>query len=208
MPSVDPTESPMSTDPVPSEPRHGPTFWSDVSVQESPSVRHATICQVLHGLQVGGAEILAARLARQLNRDYRFLFICLDELGTLGQELRFEGFSVQVVDRRPGLDRRSARRLAGIIRRERVDVLHAHQYTPFFYCAASRLIGSRPPILFSEHGRHQPDYPRRKRILANRVLLEAPRPSGGRRRGGPPGPNPQRGPLTPAGGGHLQRYPS
>ncbi len=56
-----------------------------------PSVQTVTVCQVLHGLRVGGAEILATRLARQLNRDYRFLFICLDELGSLGQELRDRG---------------------------------------------------------------------------------------------------------------------
>jgi glycosyltransferase involved in cell wall biosynthesis len=61
--------------------------------------------------------------------------------------------------------------LAEIIRRERVDIIHAHQYTPFFYGAASRWLGSAPPVLFTEHGRAHPDFPRRKRILANRVLL-------------------------------------
>jgi len=36
---------------------------------------------------------------------------------------------------------------------------------------AARLGGSRWPILFTEHGRHQPDFPRRKRMVANRLLL-------------------------------------
>src|SRR6266852_5876146 len=49
--------------------------------------RRATICQVLHSLRMGGAEVLAARLARQLGDTYRFVFACLDEIGTLGQEL-------------------------------------------------------------------------------------------------------------------------
>jgi glycosyltransferase involved in cell wall biosynthesis len=114
---------------------------------------------------------LAARLARRLNRHYRFRFICLDELGTLGQELRDEGFDVEVLARRPGLDWPCTRRLARIIRQKRVDLIHAHQYTPFFYSAVSRLLLSRPRILFTEHGRHHPDYPRRKRLLANRVLV-------------------------------------
>jgi L-malate glycosyltransferase len=130
-----------------------------------------TICQVLHSLGIGGAEVLAARLARQLRDRYRFLFVCLDELGTLGEELREEGFSVCVLDRQPGLNLRCARKLAEIVRHERVDLLHAHQYTPFFYSATSRLPGSQPPVLFTEHGRSYPDYPRWKRILANRVLL-------------------------------------
>src|SRR6516165_4253528 len=131
----------------------------------------ATVCQVLHTLCVGGAEVLAARLARRLRDRYRFLFVCLDELGTLGEELRNEGFPVHVLGRRPGLDLRCTYRLAALLRRERVDVIHAHQYTPFFYCLTARLLCRRPALLFTEHGRHFPDYPRRKRMLANRLLL-------------------------------------
>jgi L-malate glycosyltransferase len=148
-----------------------PSYANDADFAACPSVRTATVCQILHGLKVGGAEILAAQLARKLNRDYRFLFICLDELGSLGSELRDDGFTVEVLDRRPGLDLRCVRRLSEIVRRARVDVLQAHQYTPFFSSAATRLLGSRPPLLFTEHGRHHPDYPRRKRKLANRMLL-------------------------------------
>jgi glycosyltransferase involved in cell wall biosynthesis len=116
--------------------------------------------------------VLAARLARQLGGVYRFVFFCLDELGTLGEELRAEGFPVQVLGRRPGLDWRCAWLLGSLLRRERVDLLHAHQYTPFFYAMMGRLVYRRPPVIFTEHGRHWPDYPRRKRMLANRVLLE------------------------------------
>ncbi len=115
--------------------------------------------------------MLAARLARQLREQYRFLFVCLDELGTLGAELRDEGFSVRVLDREPGLSLRCSRKLAEIVRGERVDLLHAHQYTPFFYSAFSRFLGGRIPVLFTEHGRHHPDHPSVKRKLANRLLL-------------------------------------
>jgi glycosyltransferase involved in cell wall biosynthesis len=76
-----------------------------------------------------------------------------------------------VLGRRPGIDWRLALRLAGLLRRERVGVIHAHQYTPFFYAAAARQLGRPVPVLFTEHGRHFPDFPRPKRILANRLLL-------------------------------------
>jgi glycosyltransferase involved in cell wall biosynthesis len=136
------------------------------------SVSGGTVCQVLHTLQVGGAEVLAARLARRLEGPYRFIFACLDGLGTLGERLRDEGFPVTVLGRRPGLDLGCARRLAGLLRRERVDVVHAHQYTPFFYGITARLLCRRPPVLFTEHGRWFPDFRRPKRVIANRVLLE------------------------------------
>ncbi|HEV3446609.1 MAG TPA: glycosyltransferase [Gemmataceae bacterium] len=131
-----------------------------------------TICQLLHNLNVGGAEILAARLARQLSGQYRFVFACLDEIGSLGEELRSEGFAVYLLERHSGLDWRCALRLARVLRQENVDIIQAHQYTPFFYALLARLRYRRPAVLFTEHGRHYPDYPRRKRILANRLLLE------------------------------------
>lgn len=137
-----------------------------------PTRHKATVCQLLHTLNVGGAEVLAARLARRLRPHYRFLFVCLDELGVLGEELRSEGFSVEVLRRRPGLDCRCALGLSRILRREQVALVHAHQYTPFAYTLLARLLHRRPPILFTEHGRHQPDYPRRKRMLFNRLLPE------------------------------------
>jgi len=130
-----------------------------------------TICQILFGLRVGGAEVLAARLARRLATTYRFVFVCLDELGQLGAELRGEGFPVHVLERRPGIDWRCVRRLGAVVRAEGVDVCHAHQYGPFFYSALARLPGRRPPILFTEHGRTHPDLPKRSHPITNRFLL-------------------------------------
>lgn len=144
---------------------------NNVSVNGTGSHRGPLVCHVLHSLSVGGAEVLTARLARRLRDRCRFHFVCLDELGPLGEQLREDGFPVEVLQRRPGLDARCAWRLARILGREGVNVVHAHQYTPFFYALMARLCGSRRPVLFTEHGRHQPDYPRRKRILANRLLL-------------------------------------
>jgi glycosyltransferase involved in cell wall biosynthesis len=130
-----------------------------------------TVCQLLHTMNVGGAEILAARIARRLNGQFRFVFACLDEIGPLGEDLHSEGFPVHLLGRRPGLDWGCPLRLAQLLRQEQVQVVHAHSYTPFFYALTARLRGPRRPILFTEHGRHQPDYPRPKRMLANRLLL-------------------------------------
>ncbi len=137
------------------------------------SARHATVCQVLHSLTIGGAEVLAANLARRLSDRYRFVFACLDDLGPLGEQLRSEGFLVEVLGRKEGFDVRCVRRLAQFARSHHVDVIHAHQYTPFFYARAPGVFAQRPPVLFNEHGRFHPDYPRRKRMLFNRLALRS-----------------------------------
>ena len=130
------------------------------------------VCQLLHTLNVGGAEVLAGNLVRRLRDRYRFVFLCLDELGPGADLLREEGFTVEVVGRRTGLDWRCPLRLAARWRHHRVELVQAHQYTPFFYALLARLRYRRPPIVFTEHGRHFPDYPRPKRKIAYRLLVE------------------------------------
>lgn len=130
------------------------------------------IGHVLIRLDLAGAEVLAAALARRLANRFRFVFLCLDGYAELGRVLQSEGFDVVDLGRKPGVDLFVARRIRKAVRRFGIDLLHAHQYSPFFYAAASRLLGSSPPILFTEHGRAYPDYRRPKRVLANRVLLK------------------------------------
>lgn len=130
-----------------------------------------TVCQVLHTLNVGGAELLAKQFALHAAKRFRPVFLCLDELGSLGTQLRKEGIPVEVVERRPGFDRQCVRRISRFLRNQRVQLVHAHQYGPFFYCSVARLLGGDYPILFTEHGRDFPDYRRTKRVWANKVLL-------------------------------------
>lgn len=129
------------------------------------------ICQVLHGMTVGGAEVLADRLARRLSDRFEMVFACLDTVGELGDALRADGFQVECLGRKSGVDPGCAWRLARWIRQSRAELILAHQYTPFFYSLASRGLGHGRPIVFVEHGRAVPDYPRRKRILFNRLLV-------------------------------------
>ncbi|MEM6504481.1 MAG: glycosyltransferase [Planctomycetota bacterium] len=131
------------------------------------------IAHVLHRLERAGAEVLAAGLARDLRERFDFVFLCLDGLGPLADVLNEDGFVVESLDRKPGLDRSLAHRLRDRLHHHRVDVVHAHQYTPFFYSAMARgLFSKHPPIVFTEHGRHFPDQRSMRRILANRLLIK------------------------------------
>lgn len=135
------------------------------------SATDVTICQLLLSLELGGAEVLAARIARQLRDDYRFVFVCLETMGRLGEELRADGFPVHVLDKRPGIHWKTIRGLRSLIRQEGIDLVHAHHYGPFFYGAMARLPWGRPPVVLTEHGRHFPDRVQRTHLLVNRLLL-------------------------------------
>lgn len=135
------------------------------------SASRPTICHVIHALGVGGAEVLVDVLVRQMNSEFRSVVAVLDEIGDIGHRLQADGFVVEHLHRQPGIDRGCARRLNAFAARENVALLHAHQYTPFFQAMLSRGLLGRRPVLFTEHGRHFPDLPSKKRALVNRCLL-------------------------------------
>jgi glycosyltransferase involved in cell wall biosynthesis len=136
------------------------------------SVNAIRVGFVLHVMQVAGAEVLVAETIQRLRGRIEPVIFCLDAVGPLGERLRAEGVEVLSLNRRPGLDTGTIRRFAAALRTRRLDVLHAHQYTPFFYAAtAERLASTRTRMIFTEHGRHWPDVVSPKRRLVNRLLL-------------------------------------
>lgn len=131
-----------------------------------------TICHVLHNLnRGGGTQALATELTRALSHRYRFTFACLDALGTFGLQLREEGYVVTLLHRIPGIDFGCARRLANFLRREKVRVVHAHHYSPFFYATAARGLHASPSVLYAEHGPFGGCRSRRSRVLYNRLAV-------------------------------------
>jgi L-malate glycosyltransferase len=123
-------------------------------------------------MQVAGAEVLVTETIRRLTPRIAPVVLCLDGVGRLGEELRAEGTPVVCLDRRPGLDLAVSRRVAVELRKRRIEVVHAHQYTPFFYAALAKgLTWRRVHLMFTEHGRHYPDVVSAKRRLLNRLVF-------------------------------------
>lgn len=138
----------------------------------NPSTDHRpTICHVIHALGVGGAEVLVDKMVRECSEQFRCMVAVLDDIGEIGHQLQADGYVVKHLHRQPGIDRGSAKRLRSFADENKVDILHAHQYTPFFQAMLSRGFLGRRPVLFTEHGRHFPDLPSRKRSVVNRLLL-------------------------------------
>lgn len=154
---------------APSPPTDAATGMSDSALIAAP-VR-PKVAHLVHDLSVGGAELLAANIARTLRGGFDFSFLCTDQEGPLADQLRSEGFSVHILHRRPGIDWRCIFRLRRLLAELRFDLLHAHQYTQFFLAAMARRQSRPTPILFTEHGRHFPDVVSGKRRLCNRLLL-------------------------------------
>jgi glycosyltransferase involved in cell wall biosynthesis len=123
-------------------------------------------------MQVAGAEMLVTEIVRRMAGLFEPTIFCLDGLGPLGEQLRHEGVDVVNLERRPGRDYRAVWRMARLIQKRGIDVVHAHQYTPFFYAALTKLVmRGRFRLILTEHGRHFPDIVSPRRRLVNRWLL-------------------------------------
>jgi glycosyltransferase involved in cell wall biosynthesis len=125
----------------------------------------------VHSLNPGGTERLAVDMALAFASRYQVQVICLDEPGLWAGELRRQGIRVTCLWRQPGFDPLVVLHLARLLRRDRIDLVHAHQCTPWFYAALSRLLHGRPRLLLEEHGRFHPEVHKPLRIGANRLLL-------------------------------------
>jgi glycosyltransferase involved in cell wall biosynthesis len=137
------------------------------------SLRPIRVAFVLHAMQVAGAEVLVMETIRRSAGRIEPVIFCLDKVGPLGEQLQAEGVEVLCFNRRAGRDLGVAWRMARAIRERRIEVLHAHQYTPFFYAALARvLVGGAPRLILTEHGRHHPDVVSPLRRSTNRLLLD------------------------------------
>ena len=126
----------------------------------------------LHAMNVAGAEVLVTQIIDRLNGRIEPTVFSLDSIGKLGEELQGKGIPVISFGRKPGFDRGVIAGFARELQSRRIDVIHAHQYTPFFYSGLARIRGSRSTkILLTEHGRHYPDVVSAKRRWINRLLL-------------------------------------
>jgi glycosyltransferase involved in cell wall biosynthesis len=124
-------------------------------------------------MRVAGAEVLVAETIRRLCGRIEATVFCLDQVGELGEDLITQGVPVICLNRRPGRDWRVAWRLAGHLRNRGVELIHAHQYTPFFYAALAKLASGRwPKLVLTEQGRNHPDVVSRARRLSNRFVLD------------------------------------
>lgn len=127
---------------------------------------------VVHSLNPGGTERLAADMALALKDEYDIHILCLDEPGIWADPVRSAGIPVSCFYRQPGVDLRIPVLLARYAKSRNIDFFHAHQTTPWFYAGLSRLMQPKTKLVFEEHGRHYPENLNRKKRRFNRMVLQ------------------------------------
>ncbi len=100
------------------------------------------VCYVIRSLDVGGAPIQLLRLLRELARDHELTVVCTGKAGSLRAEAERLGAVVHEAGLSVSWDPRTTRRLVGLFRNHRPDVVHSMlQGMDWFACRAAQLTG-------------------------------------------------------------------
>ena len=131
------------------------------------------VLQLLQGLAIGGIERMVLDLVGGLPAgEYATSFCTFDRVGALADEVGAAGMPLHFRPRRGAIDAGFVLWLARLLRRERIDIVHAHNATAFFYGAAATSLVPRVRFLYTEHDRAFPT-PLRERglhaVLARRT---------------------------------------
>ena len=129
------------------------------------------ILHVTHDMNIGGTEQVIKQIVMGVDKT-RFTsdIVCLDNtIGDVAKSIDPSRVKLHKLARRPGFDTTLIRELRSLIKREAIDIVHCHQYTPYVYGVLAGLL-TRTPVIFTEHGRFYPDRYSWKRRLVNPLL--------------------------------------
>jgi glycosyltransferase involved in cell wall biosynthesis len=139
--------------------------------------------QLVLSLSPGGTERLVIEICRRLRPSVDSLVCCLDKAGEWAPELTSTGVPVFAFERQAGFRPSLAIRVARLIKRHDVDVLHCHHYSPFVYGELATVLLGLPGLttprhhvrlVFTEHGRLSNTPPSAKRRWVNPLLARLP----------------------------------
>lgn len=124
-------------------------------------MRRTKVLMLVDRLQEGGAERLVVALATNLPRERYEVAVCMTRRRSTGQwsivERRLLAKLAEAGVRHFSLGRRHTvqvtafRKLAGVLRREQVDVLHAHMFGSNFWGTLFGRLAGTPVIVAHEH---------------------------------------------------------
>jgi glycosyltransferase involved in cell wall biosynthesis len=123
------------------------------------SARPVRVLHLVAGCQVGGLEVVTLSLVARLRDEFDFRVVCYDAEGPLKDRFRALGVDVALVPRREGVDLGYPFRLARLLRREAIDVVHAHNDTALFYGVLAAVVGGGRRVVYTAHDRSVPKLP-------------------------------------------------
>ncbi len=132
------------------------------------------ILHVTFNMGIGGTEQVIRQIIENSDHEkFTHEILCIDgTIGALGLGLKEKGIHIESTQRKSGTDFKLIFFIRSLIKNNNINVLHCHQYTPYFYGALAA-VGLATKVIFTEHGRFFPDRHHPKRRFINPLLVMA-----------------------------------
>lgn len=128
------------------------------------------LAHITHGLTFGGAESLVSEMLLTPPPGFNAHCICLDTEGPRAAQIKVHNNRIVCLNRKEGIDLSMVWKIAAYVYRHNIRVIHAHQYTPWFYSVIARLLCPHVKLIFTEHGVTQPVKSSFSRRLFNQLM--------------------------------------
>jgi glycosyltransferase involved in cell wall biosynthesis len=115
--------------------------------------------QITHDLGIGGLQQVVVNLCRAVDKNkFDVSALCLRDLGAFASEIEKMGIKVFLLpQKKNGVDYFSFLKVAKILKREQIDIIHTHNTQPFIDGTIGALMSGVKTIVHTEHGRTFPD---------------------------------------------------
>ena len=129
---------------------------SVVAPRPAPSVpprqsRRVRVMYLIWSLDLGGAEQVVMNLAKKLDRQkFKAVVCCLNEKGRYAPLLEKEGIKVFELHKKPKFDLFLIFKLVGLIKQEKIDLLHTHLFSSNLWGRIAADIANIP-VVSTEH---------------------------------------------------------
>lgn len=118
------------------------------------------LMQITHDLAIGGLQQVIVTLCRTIDRErFHITVLCLRALGPLAEEIKSLGIEVILLPQKENrTDYFSFKKVAGVIREKKIQVIHTHNTQPLFDGTLGALLtGRKIKIIHTDHARQFPD---------------------------------------------------
>ncbi len=119
------------------------------------------VLHIVLALNVGGLERFVLDLAKIHSSSINPVIVCLDSKGVLG-EMHHPCGIIQL-NKKSGFDLSAILRLARIVKKHDIDIIHTHNPAPHVYGTLLSVL-CRKPLIHTRHGRNYPHSKKRIRL--------------------------------------------
>lgn len=131
--------------------------------------RKIKLMQITHDLAIGGLQQVVVNLCRHVDRErFDLSVLCLRNLGEFTAEIERMGIPVFLLPQKKETDYLSFFKVAALLRRERIEVIHTHNTQPFVDGTLGGLLAGVKTIVHTDHARAFPD---KRRYMAAEWMM-------------------------------------